>query len=136
MARRHLFGWLSGLPGSILTDTDVNAPRIDQTRIVNLADPNRANLPGGAKWGIEIHDGSRSWFVAYRGCTGYDAKSPSGWCGAVQIVRAAASRIPEVVFPLCLLARASLAPLFSFFINTIRHPLLPCAVSHTVRTEK
>mgnify|MGYP003683848487 CR=1 FL=1 len=80
-----MFRWLPGLPGSVLTDTDVNAPSIDRTRQVSLADANRASLPAGAKWGIEVHDGARSWYVAYRGCTGYDRKAPAGWCGAVQV---------------------------------------------------
>ena len=80
-----MFHWLPGLPASMLTDTDVNAPKVDQTRLVKLADANRETLPSGAKWGIEVHDGTRSWYVSYRGCVAYDSEAPDGWCGAVQV---------------------------------------------------
>jgi len=52
---------------------------------LQLADPNLNTLPDGAVWGAEIRDGSRSWYVAYRACTGYDLPAPSGWCGAIQV---------------------------------------------------
>lgn len=53
--------------------------------MVKLADPNKRLKVQEAKWAVEIHDKDRSWYVAYRGCTGYDSKAPSGWCGKVQI---------------------------------------------------
>lgn len=83
MRRRHMFHWLPGLPGSVRTELSSNSD--DKTFIVKLADPNMRGKPRGTKWAVEIHDKDRSWYVAYRGCTGYDWKAPVGWCGKIQI---------------------------------------------------
>jgi len=78
-----MFNWLPGLPNSIRIETSDRM--VDRTFTVKLADPNNRGKPPGTKWAVEIHDGSRSWYVAYRGCTAYDLPSVNGWCGQVQI---------------------------------------------------
>lgn len=78
-----MFHWLPGLPWSVRTETSDNTNR--KVFSIKLGDPNLQRKPPGSKWAVEIHDGDRSWYVAYRGCTGYDSKSINGWCGKVQI---------------------------------------------------
>lgn len=78
-----MFGWLPGLPGSVFTDR--NELGNDRTRVFNLADVNFERKRNNAKWAVEMHDGSRSYYVSYRACTGYDINAKSDWCGAIQV---------------------------------------------------
>jgi hypothetical protein len=81
-AHRHMFGWLPGLPASVHTNAEYT-----ETVTLALADANRLTLPSRAVWAAEVRDGSTSYYVSYRGCTGYDSPSENGWCGGVQVVK-------------------------------------------------
>jgi hypothetical protein len=85
LAHRHAFDWLPGGSAGLFVngagDGNVNA------RVLALADLNTGALPAGAAWGAKVDDAGESWYVGYRGCTGYDHTALRQWCGGVQISR-------------------------------------------------
>jgi hypothetical protein len=79
-----MFRWLSGLPAALWAD-EGDGPAVS-TQEVEITDPNVfPQPPAGTVWGAKIDDGTKSWYVGYHSCAGYDYVAPDGWCGGIQI---------------------------------------------------
>jgi len=95
LSQRASLGWIGGGGGggSAAAGLYVNADTEDAGRVLVLADANAdvgdvSDAPAevGALWGAEVRDGAtRSWYVSWRPCTGYDAPGVAGWCDMVQV---------------------------------------------------
>jgi hypothetical protein len=86
LAHRHAFRWVPGGPTGLFMNNHASGSVF--ARVLKLVDFNTiTTLPAGAVWGAKIDEADASWYVGYRGCTGYDFTSRTDWCGGVQISR-------------------------------------------------